>query len=286
MSTFTLVLVIAGVLIILTAGIIAGSSISFTRLVDKEVEELARQAKTADMASFFGEVTETLPEPVRRYLAYAMPEGPEAIRFVRIKQTGLFCTAPGKNWIPLDAEQYFTATQPGFIWHAKVRPSPLLWIEARDRYGRGQGNMKIKLLSTIPLADASGPEIDVSSLLRYLGEMPWFPPAFLNGEAIEWEAIDATRARATITDGHLSGSGVFSFDEAGRILTFTTDERYRTVEDEAVREHFTGRYADYRERNGAKIPHEVEAVWNLPEGDYPYARIRVAEIAYDVFSGY
>jgi hypothetical protein len=286
MSTLTMVLVIAGVLVIFIASIIAWGSIAFVRLVDEEANELARQAETADMGSFSGEAIEMLPEPVRRYMSYAMPEDPEAIRFVRMKQTGLFCTAPGQDWMPMDAEQYFITKQPGFIWHAKVRPSPVIWIEARDRYGQGQGNMKIKFLSTIPLADARGPEMDVSSLLRYLGEMPWFPAAFLNGDVIEWEAIDASHARATITDGHLSGSGVFSFDEAGRILTFATDERYRTVDDEYVRENFTGRYADYREQNGVKIPHEVEAVWNLPEGDYPYARIRIAEIEYDVFSGY
>lgn len=286
MSILTQVLAIAGVLLLLIACVIAWGSISFARFVEEEANELARQAEKADINSFSAEGIDKLPEPVQRYLAYAMPEGPEPVRFVRMKQEGQFCTAPGEDWMPMNAEQYFDTKKPGFIWHAKVRPSPLLWIEARDRYYRGKGNMKIRLLSTITLADATGPEMDISSLLRYLGEMPWFPAAFLNADVIEWEAMDATHARATITDGNISGSGVFSFDEAGRILTFHTGERYRTVDDEYVLENFSGRYADYREQNGVKIPHEVEAVWNLPEGDYPYVRIRVEEMEYDVFSGY
>lgn len=100
------------------------------------------------------------------------------------------------------------------------------------------------------------------------------------------EGAGAHDYRATITDGPLSASGVFSFDEEGRIVMFTTGERYRTADDEFVRENFTGLYRDYQERNGVRVPIEIEAVWNLPKGDFSYARLRIAEMEYDLFSGY
>ena len=98
----------------------------------------------------------------------------------RLKQEGVFRRGPGQDWVPIEAEQYFTTDRPSFLWHAMLRPGRFFWIEGRDRYDRGKGSMRIRLLSTITVADATGPEIDVSSLVRYLGEMPWFPGAFLH----------------------------------------------------------------------------------------------------------
>jgi hypothetical protein len=126
--------------------------------------------------------------------------------------------------------------------------------------------------------------MDVSSLLRYLGEIPWFPTAFLNEDRVRWEAVDASRARATITDGDVSASAVFSFDAEGRITSITSDERFRAVGDGFVRDRWTDYYRNYEKNNGFMIPAELEAEWNLPDGDFAYVRIRVAEIEYDVFS--
>jgi len=35
-----------------------------------------------------------------------------------------------------------------------------------------------------------------------------------------------------------------------------------------------------------KIPMELEAEWNLIEGDFSYARLRITDIHYDIFLGY
>jgi hypothetical protein len=286
MPLIAFVLIVGTVIIITIATTIRASSASFLRLVKREVSGLAIRSEAAGSEQITDHLICRLPEPVQRYFHYIMPEGCMMIRFARIKQTGLFRTDPSRNWMPVCAYQYFSAKFPGFIWHARVFPLPPLWIEARDRYDRGLGNMLVRLLSTISIVDAKGPEIDVSSLLRYLGEMPWFPTAFLNEEFISWEPIDSSHARAVITDGNLSASGVFTFDDEGRIVTFTTRGRYRTVGDKFVGDDFTGIYSEYRQRNGFRIPMNIEAVWNLSKGDFPYAQLRIAEIEYDAFSGF
>jgi hypothetical protein len=286
MSPIAIALILAGLLTGALAAAVALGRHAFGRLVDREVADLAgRAAASPAFPSPAGRLA-SLPEPVRRYLAIALPETVEPVRFVRMRQNGRVRGDPEQNWMPFSAEQYNAGAFPGFIWHAVMRPSPVLWIEARDTYGRGRGNMLIRLLSTFPVADARGSEMDVSSLLRYLGEMPWFPTAFLNEAAVRWEAVDASRARATITDGDVSASAVFSFDGDGRITRITSDERFRAVGDGFVRDRWTGYYRDYEEKNGFMVPAELEAVWNLPEGDFAYVRLRVAEIEFDVFSRY
>ena len=285
-TPISLVLVIAGVIAI---GMVTGMvlcSYSFDRSVEREVSDMAAGAETALPKALFAETIEQLPEPVQQYLAYAIPAGTPPVRFVRMKQTGEFRTDPAGAWMPLEAEQYFSAGFPGFIWHARIRFASVLRFDVRDSFDGAKGNMLVKILSTVPIADAKGPEIDASSLHRYIGEMPWFPTAFLNEEYITWEPIDSSRARAIITDGNRSVSVEFSFDEAGRITRVTTDERYRSVGDRFVRDRWTGYYRDYREQNGLNVPMELMAEWNLPGGDFSYVRLRATEIEYDVFSPY
>lgn len=286
MSHFTIVLLIAGIIIIGTGVFVALSSISFQNSVEREVSELSQGAENTKTAPLPADRIEVLPEPVQRYLRYVMPAGVEPVRFARMKQTGEFRTEPAREWMPFEAEQYFSAGLPGFIWYARIRFLSLFWIDARDKFDGKQGNMLVKILSTIPVADAKGPEIDISSLHRYVGEMPWFPAAFLNEEYITWESIDSFHAGAVITDGRNTASVVFSFDEEGRITKVSTDERYRTVGDQFFRDRWTGYYYDYQERNGVKVPMKIMGEWNLPEGDFSYIRLRVAEIEYDVFSQY
>lgn len=284
MSVYTVLLLIAGIIVIGSVVFVAFSSNSFQRSVEGEVSVLSRSAEQTIPKPFPVEKIEELPEPVQQYLAYVIPAGAEPVRFVRMKQTGEFRTDPAGEWMPLEAEQYFSAGFPAFIWHAKIRFLSVFRIDVRDKFDGAKGNMLVKLLSTVPIADAKGPEIDISSLHRYVGEMPWFPTAFLNEEYISWEPIDSSRARAIITDGKCTASVEFSFDEVGRITKVTTDERYRTVGDQFVRDRWTGYYDDYEERNGMNVPMEIVAEWNLPEGDFSYVRLRVTEMEYDVFS--
>lgn len=286
MSPLAIALILAALLIVTLAAVVALGRHAFDRLVDREVADLAERAAADPAPLVPADRIAALPEPVRRYLAYALPETFVPVRFARMRQTGTLRGDPDGDWMPLSAEQYSAGAFPAFIWHAMMRPLPVLGVEARDTYDRGRGKMLIRLFSIVSLADAWGPEMDVSSLIRYLGEIPWFPTAFLEGDRIRWEAVDASRARATITDGSVSVSAVFSVDAEGRITEVTSDERYRAIGDEFVRNRWTGYYRDYQEKNGFMVPTELESVWNLPEGDFAAVRLRLAEIEYDVFSRY
>jgi hypothetical protein len=39
----------------------------------------------------------------------------------------------------------------------------------------------------------------------------------------------------------------------------------------------------YRETNGLRIPTEGEAIWHLPEGEFPYIQVSIGEVLYDTF---
>jgi hypothetical protein len=89
--------------------------------------------------------------------------------------------------MPVVAEQTLTINPPGFVWKARFKVAGLPLMSARDAYQDGRGHMYGKMAGLFTLFDARGLEmIDQGTLLRYLGEMVWFPTAFL-GENIRWQ---------------------------------------------------------------------------------------------------
>src|SRR4051812_45203696 len=223
---------------------------------------------------------ERLPPPIQRHLQYAIQSNAPSIRTARLRHAGTFRTGPDQRWSPISGEQYFSVGCPGFVWFARLRLAPGLWIQARDRLVAGRGNMLVKPLSAFAIADASGPEIDQGAALRWLAESVWFPYALV-GDAVDWESIDARTARASLRVDSLPVRATFEIDDEGKIAALHA-ERYRDVgAGRSVLTPWSGRYSDYREFGGFRVPAAVEVTWNLADGPFTYARFAITALEYN-----
>jgi len=70
-------------------------------------------------------------------------------------------------------------------------------------------------------------------------------------------------ARATLVDGDITLTLLFSFHEDGLIHTVRAEERGRTP---GVSMPWQGRFWNYGIRDGMQVPLEAEATWLTPEG--------------------
>lgn len=280
------ILLILGIVIVIIILFITISKILFDKKVTKEIDILTEDGSKIQYKTFSLKDLEGLPEPVQRYFKYALRDGQEYIKFVRLKQIGEFRMKENQPWMSIKAEQYFTTEDPAFIWRVKLAMTPFIWIEGRDMYYQGKGNMLIKLLSTITAADATGSEMDISSLIRFLSETPWFPTALLPGDYIEWKEIDSNSAQAVIKDNGYTASGIFTFNEKGEIIKFVTNDRYMEVDGKYFKEQWGGYYGNYQEIEGMKIPTEAEVEWNLSDRDLQYAKLKITDIQYNILSKY
>ena len=279
-------LLILGIIIVVIILFITISKILFDKKVIKEVGMLTEEGSKAQSKIFSFNDLEGLPEPVQRYFKYALRDGQEHIKFVRLKQVGEFRMKENQSWMPIKAEQYFTTEDPAFIWRVKFTMAPFIWIEGRDRYYQGKGNMLIKILSTITVADAAGSEMDISSLIRFLAEAPWFPTALLPSDYLEWKEIDSNSAQAIIKDKGYTASGIFTFNEKGEIIKFVTNDRYMEADGKYFKEQWGGYYRNYQEIEGMKIPIEGEVEWNLSDRDLQYAKLKITDIQYNITENY
>ncbi|QZZ21262.1 hypothetical protein J5X98_01810 [Leptothermofonsia sichuanensis E412] len=220
-----------------------------------------------------------LPDPVQRYLRYTQIVGQEVIRTVRLKQKGWFRMGVDQNWQPLVAEQYYTTDPPAFLWYGTIRPFPLLSITGKDQFSNGHGRLQIKALSLIMLADVRGPEVDQGELLRYLGEIAWFPTAWLS-DALQWHAIDGQSAQVTMQLQDIAVSATLSFNQQDQ-LTDVRAERYWKENGQSVLKPWSGQFREYHQVNGLMIPTQAEVTWHLESGDFPYFRGEITEIDYN-----
>jgi hypothetical protein len=197
---------------------------------------------------------------------------------VRLKQNGRMRLKPTGKWIPVSAEQYFRTDTPAFIWLARVGKSPI-YFAGRDRYKDGHGHMTIKILSVIPVANATGYETDQGSMLRYLAEMQWFPAAALS-PFVQWRQTAPDAAVATITYGGITDSGTYYFSPYGDVVSF---EAMRYMNDNGRWHMRLWRVpvTKWATMNGVRVPVAGKTIWKMPEGDFNWFEWRISHIEYD-----
>jgi hypothetical protein len=252
----------------------------FRARVAREVAQLGASQPAAARPVDKGPL-EDLPAPVVRYLSQALGGRTRAVTTARLRHGGRFRPKLEGGWLPVRGQQYFVTDPPGFIWWGRVRLFPGLWIDARDRSVSGEANMFISMESTLTLADSRGPELDSGALHRVLGEMTWFPTAFLDSRYVTWTAVDDQTAQATLRVNGREVTGVFSFGPDGLPVSFRA-QRYRDIgRGESVLTTFSGEYADYRDVEGLRVPQRVVGHWHVNGRKIPYAIFEVEALAFD-----
>ena len=257
--------------IVVLAGVFIIGNVFMSRTIDAEVEELFSDSKDVSHKTFNYEDISDLPEPVQHYFRNVLPAGQPYISHLRLKYEGKFKIDLKKKWIDIKGEQYFTADPPGFIWVGKTS-----LFTARDMYIGGNGRLVVKLLSLITVANAEGKKIDQAELLRWLGESVWFPTNLLPGDNLDWKPIDSDTVRLGFYYDNKKIYYDVTFNQEGEIVKMET-ERYM---DENL-ERWIGKFYNYEETDGIIVPTEIEAIWNLEDGDYSYARFTVRDFEYN-----
>ncbi len=265
-------------LIALTGIALAYGNWNFNTIVSKElaaflpVEIPARTVLSQEMLA-------PLPPVVQKWLKRAGVVGKPIVHTAHIRQKGAMRTKPGGGWVPFEAEQWNTVDKPGFIWRTTMQAAPGIAILGRDKYVAGRGNMLIKLLALVPIADAKGPETDQGAMLRNLAEICWMPGAALR-EYIRWEQIDSLSAKATMTNGGITASGIFRFDAASDMVSFEA-RRYYDRKEGATLEDWLVVNTGYGTFEGIRMPVKSEVTWKLKSGDYTWLRLEIVEVGYN-----
>jgi hypothetical protein len=272
-------LIVIALILFLSVAISRIAKVLFLKGAEKEVISLFNGIEGERTKTIDKDDIKDLPYTVQNWLTNSNVIGKERIKTVRLKQEGKMRTKQNGPWMPSKAEQYFTVEEPGFVWIADVKMAPLVDLSGMDTFKAGKGKMKIKLLSLFPVVDSEGPEMDSSTMMRYLAEMMWFPTAALC-PYIKWEKIDRNFAKATMEHEGLSVSGVFHFNEKGDILQFV-GKRYKEVNGKYILSDWGGINKEFKEFDGIRIPSKSAVTWFEEDGEFNWFEFEITELQYN-----
>jgi len=268
-------------LLILVAVLLAYSSFRFEGKVRDETSRMFKNSKTLPKNLLTRPMSSHLPPIVQKWLANSNAIGKEMVYNVVLEQDLQMLMKPEqKEWKKAKAQQYFTVDPPAFIWSVDLKMNPWLKVVGRDKFEMGQGEMTIKMLSFLSMAQVKNDaKVNQATLQRYLAETVWFPSAVLS-PYIEWEPINDTTAQATMRYKGTKGSGTFHFDENGYFKKFVA-MRYKDANDTMPTE-WTVTAIKTDERKGLKIPVELKADWKSADSTWTWLKLKISDIHYNV----
>lgn len=243
-----------------------------------EVARLPVRPRSVDLREIEG-----LPAPVQAYFRAALREGQPMVAGVRVRHHGTFNLGEAADqWKPFTSDQKVVAQRPGFDWDGRIAMMPGLPVRVHDAYIAGEGLLHASLLGLFSLANVHGTgDMAEGELMRFFAEATWYPTVLLPSQGVRWEPVDDRSARATLTEGAISVTMLFTFNEAGLIETVRAEARGRMVSGKIVPTPWQGRFWNYSERDRMRVPLDGEVAWLLPAGAKPYWRGRITDIGYE-----
>lgn len=233
-------------------------------------------------AIYTGSMVSDLPEPARRYFAFAIAEGTPLYTVGQIDMTGQLSlgSKDAPNYMKMSATQVLAAPE-GFVWKM-AGGAGLMQMSGSDT-GRWT---RFWMAGLAPVARFGGDNDHKRSAFgRYASEAAfWTPAAILPGPQVTWEAVDANTARYTMTTDAITQSVDLTVDADGQPVAVVFP-RWSNANPQGIYrlQPFGGVLSDFRDVQGFRVPFHVEA-GNLfgTEAYFPFFIANVSAVQFPV----
>ncbi|WP_238883802.1 DUF6544 family protein [Clostridium sp. YIM B02551] len=273
------ILVIITVIIIL---ILVWFNISYSPVkaeFKKYIHEELKNSTTLNK-NFTEEDISSLPLPVQKYFRYCGYIGKPKMANMKIYFKDVdFVQASRKLKIEYTLYSFINKPTRFALINTSLMGIP---FEGIDSYKDGVGGMKGQIAKLITLFDERGKAMDKACLATYLSEGLIIPNVALQ-DFVNWESIDENHAKANITYYGIEASGIFTFDDNGCMISFTTEDReYNDGKGNSRIEKWSAVCRGYKDVNGIKYPTVLQGVWHLAAGDLVYFDGKDMKIEYNL----
>ena len=212
-----------------------------------------------------------LPDPVQRYLRLTGAVGQPRVHHVRARWRGRIRSTADDPWMAFTAEQVSFPGEPArfFRMDATRRGLP---VDVFHAFQGQSATMRVRLLSLVPLVDARGPELDRAETVTLFNDLCLLTPAALIDAPVRWEFIDPSTVRGHYTVGIHTISAVLSFNAAGELVDFVSDDRLVMSRDGTTLtpQRRSTPVKDYRTWGRWHLFSRGEGRWHPPEGAFAY----------------
>ena len=226
-----------------------------------------------------------LPAPVQRYLRVTGVVGQPRVDNFRARVHGRIRNGPDARWMSLVAEQYNFIDEPARLFYLNASMF-MIPVQGYHRYIGPSATMQVKAAALVPVVDVSGAEMNQGETVTMFNDMCMMAPATLIDPAIVWEPVDARTAKASFTNaGHMIRAEL-SFNEAGELTNFRSDDRYQTSPDGKTlkKARWSTPLGPYRSFGPVRLASGGEARWYEPGSEFTYIELTLDDVQYNVRS--
>jgi hypothetical protein len=222
-----------------------------------------------------------LPVPVQKYLRYTGAVGKPMVFNFRALNHGAMRRSLQSDWMDIKAQQYNFYDDRARLFYIEMTMFGLP-LNALHAYIGPSATMRIEAASVVQIVDARGEKMNQSETVTMFNDMCCLAPPTLIDSAIRWEAVDSLTAKASFTNQGHTIAAVLSFNENGELVNFISNDRFLSGDGKTYLSYpWSTPVREYKEFNGRKVATYGEAIWHMPEGEFPYAKFNLSEIEYN-----
>ncbi|HEY8614909.1 DUF6544 family protein [Phenylobacterium sp.] len=222
-----------------------------------------------------------LPEPARRYFAYAIQPGTPLRMVAEVEMTGELGLGSREraNYLPMTGRQVLRLD--GFVWQVRAGAAAM-WVSGSDGYVDAEGWTRFWLYDAIPVARAGGgDDFARSAAGRAVAEsLFWTPAALLPSPKVRWEAVSVDTSRAIVSLAGHEHHVELTVAADGRPLSVSLMRWSRENPEKRWRlQPFGGTIRSMMEVDGYRVAEAVEGGnWFGAPDYFPFYRARVTRI--------
>lgn len=223
------------------------------------------------------DVLDTLPKLVAEHALRSGVKPGAAARSVTFRQNASMRLKQGGAFKEFAAWQISGVGQAGFMWDARQTSGLVSMIRVVDALHDGQGSLEARAFGAIPLAHETGDYIALGETFRYLAELPWVPDAMVGNPDLRWRSVGERLVEVSLAT--LPGAAVFFiFDDKGDIAEMRAKARpARDAAGKPTHYDWVGRYGDYTQMGGRRVPATAEVGYLYPTGYEVYFKARIED---------
>jgi hypothetical protein len=254
---------------------------SYSRIYRREVKERLSTAPAKNALVTSNDLAH-LPSAVRRYLELTGTVGRPRVHNVHVTMHGQIRPSMDADWMEFEVDQHSFFDDPArlFLLRASRLGVP---FDAYHLYAGPSATMQVRVASLLQVVDARGPEMNRSETVTMFNDMCLLAPATLIDRKISWKELDSRTVAATFENASYTIAAVLSFNEAGELVDFQSDDRYLSADGKTYTKYrWSTPMRDYRDFDGRRLATRGEASWRLPEGEFVYGRIEIRTIEYNL----
>jgi hypothetical protein len=226
-----------------------------------------------------------LPTPLAAYIRRSGAVGQPRVTSLSADFHGRIRSGPDAAWMPFTGRQVNTwglRAQRMFLMDATRSGLPVTVFHA---YADTTATMRAKVLSLVTVVDASGPQMDRGETVTVFNDLVVLAPGAIVDAPVRWTTVDARHVRGAFTSGVQTVTAELTFDDAGDLVDFVSDDRFRASADgkSFTQQRWSTPLSGHHDLHGRRVPASGEGRWRAPDGEgwFTYVELHFDDIRHN-----